>query len=45
MLKKIIIYLFIKIFICQFAIANIEIKARTAILQATGDIGHGGRSP
>ena len=33
MFKKIIIYLFIKLFFCQFAIANIEISARTAILQ------------
>ena len=33
MFKKIIIYLFIKLFFCQFAIANIEINARTAILQ------------
>ena len=33
MFKKIFIYLFIKLFFCQFAIANIEINARTAILQ------------
>ena len=33
MFKKIIIYLFIKLCFCQFAIANIEINARTAILQ------------
>ena len=33
MLKKLIIYLFINLFFSQFAFANIEIKARTAILQ------------
>ena len=33
MFKKIIIFLFIKLFFNQFAFANIEINARTAILQ------------
>ena len=33
MIKKLITIFFINIFICQFANANLEIKARTAILQ------------
>ena len=33
MFKKLIVIFFVNIFCCQFGLANIEIKARTAILQ------------